>query len=189
MRALVRLDRREMRPGTSGQSGKTVPTCFTDPEVDAPTIVPGSEIWATKYGPTTLERGSRRTPARGRRFLRGRRDDDRTRWSNRHPGGFLHHRRWSGGNWRERGTADIIAGSTSFPTSWVLCCPRGFHCCAEIPRFLRPQPRCKWQRHQPVSHPALRPSFAVQAEYTLAQHLHRVILPASRRAFCQRMYL
>ena len=34
-----------MRPGTSGQSGKTVPTYFTDLEVDAPTIVPGSEIW------------------------------------------------------------------------------------------------------------------------------------------------
>ena len=45
MRALVRLDRPEMRPGTSGQSGKTVPTYFTDPEVDASTIVPGSEIW------------------------------------------------------------------------------------------------------------------------------------------------
>ena len=45
VRALVRLDRPEMRPGTSGQSGKTVPTYFTDPEVDAPTIVPGSEIW------------------------------------------------------------------------------------------------------------------------------------------------
>ena len=45
MRALVRLDRPEMRPGTSGQSGKTVPTCFTDREVDASTIVPGSEIW------------------------------------------------------------------------------------------------------------------------------------------------
>ena len=44
-RALVRLDRPEMRPGTSGQSGKTVPPYFTDPEVDAPTIVPGSEIW------------------------------------------------------------------------------------------------------------------------------------------------
>ena len=39
MRALVRLDRPEMRPGTSGQSGKTVPTYFTDPEVDASTIV------------------------------------------------------------------------------------------------------------------------------------------------------
>ena len=45
MRALVRLDRPEMRPGTSGQGGKTVPTCFTDPEVDASTIVPGFEIW------------------------------------------------------------------------------------------------------------------------------------------------
>ena len=45
VRALERLDRPEMRPGTSGQSGKTVPTYFTDPEVDAPTIVPGSEFW------------------------------------------------------------------------------------------------------------------------------------------------
>ena len=45
VRALVRLDRPEMRPGTSGQNGKTVPTYFTDPEADAPTIVPGSEIW------------------------------------------------------------------------------------------------------------------------------------------------
>ena len=47
MRALVRLDRPEMRHGTSGQSGKTVPTYFTDPEVDAPTIVPGSESCTT----------------------------------------------------------------------------------------------------------------------------------------------
>ena len=45
VRALARLDRAEMRSGTSGQSGKTVPTYFTDPEVDAPTVVPGSEIW------------------------------------------------------------------------------------------------------------------------------------------------
>ena len=44
-RAPVRLDRLEVRSGTSGQSGKTVPTCFTDPEVDAQTTVPGSEIW------------------------------------------------------------------------------------------------------------------------------------------------
>ena len=44
--ALVRLDRPEMRHGTSGQSGKTVPTYFTDREVDASTIVPGSETWA-----------------------------------------------------------------------------------------------------------------------------------------------
>ena len=44
-RASTGADRPEMRPGTSGQSGKTVPTYFTDPEVDAPTIVRGSEIW------------------------------------------------------------------------------------------------------------------------------------------------
>ena len=45
VRALVRLDRPEMRPGTNGQSGETVPTYFTDPEVDARTIAPGSESW------------------------------------------------------------------------------------------------------------------------------------------------
>ena len=45
VRALVRLDRPEMRPGTSCQSGNTVPTYFADPEVDASTIVPGSEYW------------------------------------------------------------------------------------------------------------------------------------------------
>ena len=43
MRALVRLHRPEMRPGTSGQSGKTVPKYFTEPE--APTIAPGSVDW------------------------------------------------------------------------------------------------------------------------------------------------
>ena len=45
VQALVRLDRPEMRPGTSGQSGKTIPTYFTDPELHAPTAVSGSEIW------------------------------------------------------------------------------------------------------------------------------------------------
>ena len=45
MCALVRLDRPEMRLGTSGQNGKTVPIYFTDPEADAPTPAPGSEIW------------------------------------------------------------------------------------------------------------------------------------------------
>ena len=34
-----------MRPGTTGQSVKTVSTNFREPEVDASTIVPGSEIW------------------------------------------------------------------------------------------------------------------------------------------------
>ena len=43
VRALVRLDRPEIRPGTSGHSGKTVPTYFTDAEVDALMIAPGSE--------------------------------------------------------------------------------------------------------------------------------------------------
>ena len=75
VRALVRLDLPEMRPGTSGQSGKTVSTHFT---ALRQWLHRGSEFWTTtKYGPTTLERDSRRT-ARGRRFLRGRRDDDRT---------------------------------------------------------------------------------------------------------------
>ena len=40
VRALVRL-----RPGTSGQNGKTVPKNFTDPEADAPTLAPGSDVW------------------------------------------------------------------------------------------------------------------------------------------------
>ena len=46
MRALVRLDRHEMRPRTSGHSGKIVPTFFVDPELDAPTVVSRSGIWA-----------------------------------------------------------------------------------------------------------------------------------------------
>ena len=41
VRALVRLDRPEMRPGTSGQNGKTVPIYFTDPEAYHPTTAPG----------------------------------------------------------------------------------------------------------------------------------------------------
>ena len=44
VRALVLLDRLEMRPGT-GQSGKTVPTFCTDPEADASTVALGSEFW------------------------------------------------------------------------------------------------------------------------------------------------
>ena len=45
VRALVRLDRPEIRSGTSGPSGKSVPTYIIDPEEDAPTIVPSSEAW------------------------------------------------------------------------------------------------------------------------------------------------
>ena len=64
-RAIVRLDRPEMRPGTSGQNSKTVPKCSTEPE-GAPTVAPGSEVVdTTKYRPTIQERGSRCT-ARGR---------------------------------------------------------------------------------------------------------------------------
>ena len=33
VRALVRLDRPEMRPGTSGQIGKTIPTYFFGPGI------------------------------------------------------------------------------------------------------------------------------------------------------------
>ena len=123
MRALVRLDRPEMRPGTSGQSGKTVPTYFTDPEVDAPTIVPGSEIWTQPSMDRPHWNDILDALQEDVGFLRGRRDDDRTRWSNRHSGVFLHHRRWSG---------DIIAGSTSFPTSWLPGHQRGSQCCAEV---------------------------------------------------------
>ena len=66
MRALVRLDRPEIRPGTSGQNGKTIPTYFTDPEVDAPTIVPGSESCTppsvTDHTGTRLSMQCSRTP-------------------------------------------------------------------------------------------------------------------------------
>ena len=43
-RALVRLDRPQMRAGTSGQNGKTVPIYFTDPEADQPMTAPGSKV-------------------------------------------------------------------------------------------------------------------------------------------------
>ena len=45
MRALVRLDRPEMRPGTSGQSGRMVPIYFTDREADAQTLTSQSDVW------------------------------------------------------------------------------------------------------------------------------------------------
>ena len=101
VRALVRLDRPEMRPGTIGQSGKTVPTFFTDSEVDASTIAPGSEIWTQpsmdrpdvdfcEDGETTIARvglianlGFSTSPTMDKR-------------------------------------PDTFAGSTSFPTSWAV---------------------------------------------------------------------
>ena len=99
MRALVRLDRPEkMRHGKSGQSGKTVPTYFTDPEVDASTIVPGSEIWTQP----SMDR------PRWNEILDALQEDvdfceDGETTIARdgaiaNSGGFLHHRRWSGGN-------------------------------------------------------------------------------------------
>ena len=89
MRALVRLDRSVMRPGTSGQNGKTVPT-FHRPRSGCPDNTAGSEVWiqpGTHRG--KLERGSR-CVARGRRFVRGRIDDNRTQRGDRHPGCVLH---------------------------------------------------------------------------------------------------
>ena len=59
MRALVRLDRPEMRLGTRGQSGKTIPTYFTDPEVDAPRIVPVSARTERRRSPA-MERSPSR---------------------------------------------------------------------------------------------------------------------------------
>ena len=89
VRALVRLYRLEMRLGTSGQSDQTVPTYFTDPELDAPTISPVSEIWTQpSMNDDALQKG--------RRLMRGRRDDDRTRRSDRHSRRVLLYRCWSG---------------------------------------------------------------------------------------------
>ena len=51
----------------SGQSGKTVPTYSTDPEVDLPTIVPGSELWTlASMDSIAMERDCRRTTKEGR---------------------------------------------------------------------------------------------------------------------------
>ena len=68
-----------------------------------------------KYRPSTLERGSR-CISRGRRVVRGRRDDDRTRRRDRHSGFFLHFRRWPrDGRGRDRSATDFSAGAT------ILC--------------------------------------------------------------------
>ena len=142
MRALVRLDRPEMRPGTSGQSGKTVPTYFTDPEVDAPTIVPGSESWTQpsmdrpdvdfcEDGETTIARvgsiailGFSTSPTMDRKQVK------KTRY-----------RRYC---CRLDQLSDILG------------CPRGSQCCAEITKFLRHKTKCNWQRsgtaHEGLEH-------------------------------------
>ena len=128
-----------MRPGTCGQSGKTVPTYFTDPEVDAPTIVPGSEIWTQpsidrphwneildalqedvdfcEDGETTIARDEA-IAVQGVLYLT------------------------DGGQEaieENEGTADVMAGSTIFPTPWVSGRLRGSQFSAEVSRFFRPQ--------------------------------------------------
>ena len=157
MRALVRLVHPEMRPGTSGQSGKTVPTYFTDPEVDASTIAPGSEIWtqpsmdrphwneildALQEDVNFCEdRERRQSHAMGRSPFRVfstsptmvRRQLKRTRY-----------RRYY---CRLDQLSDILGS------------PRGSQCCTEIPKFLRPQKRCKWQSSG-TAHEALEHSTA-----------------------------
>ena len=73
MRALVRLDRPEMRRGTSGPKRQDRTDIFHRPGIGC--INNRSrfrDLDTTKYGPTTLGRDARRT-ARRRRFLPGRR--------------------------------------------------------------------------------------------------------------------
>ena len=160
VRALVRLDRPEMRPGTSGQSGKTVPTYSTDPEVDAPTIVPGSELWThssmdrpqwneildglqedadfCEDGTTTIARdgaiaiqGFSTSPTMDRRQLK------KTRY-----------RRYY---YRLDQLSDTVPGHQ-----------RGSQCCAEVKGFLRSQTKCQWQRSG-TAHEALEHSTAETA--------------------------
>ena len=140
VRALVQLDRPEMRPGTRGQSGKTIPTYFTHPELDAPTTVSGSEIWTQpsmdrphwnevldalqedvdfcEHGETTIARDGAIAFPGVFYFI----DDGR-------------------GEVEEN---EVPQFSTSFSTSWIPSYSRGSQCSAEIPRFLRSQTRCKW---------------------------------------------
>ena len=107
---------------------KIVPTCFTDPEADASTIVPGSQIWTQpsmdrphwneildalqedvdfcEDGETTIARdGAIAIPVVF--YIT---DDSQ----------------------EAIGTTDIIASSTSFPTPWVPGHARGSQCCTEV---------------------------------------------------------
>ena len=54
VRALVWLGRFEMRHGTSGRSDQTVPTCFTDPELDALTDALLGDVDFCDDGETTI---------------------------------------------------------------------------------------------------------------------------------------
>ena len=69
-----------------GKNGKTVPDVLHRPRSGCSDTCSGFRgLDTAKYRPTTLERSSRRL-ARGRRVLRGRRNDDFTRRSDRHSG-------------------------------------------------------------------------------------------------------
>ena len=127
----MRLDRSEMPPGKSGQSGKTVPTYFTDPEVDASAIVPGSEIrtqpkvdrphWNEildalqedadfcEDGETTIARDG----AIAILVVFFITDDSQEAIE-------------------ENEVPQKNAGSTSFPTPWVPGYPRRSQCCADV---------------------------------------------------------
>ena len=96
VQALVRLDRLEMRPGTSGQSGKTVPTYFTDPEVDASKIAPGSEFWTQP----SMDRPHWNEVFDALHEDVDFCDDGETTIARdgAHSGRCLHYRRWSGGS-------------------------------------------------------------------------------------------
>ena len=178
VRALVRLDRPEMRHETSGQNGKTVRTYFTDPEVDAPTIVPGSEVWtqpsldrphwnevldALQEDVDCCEDGETTIARDGAIAI---------------PGFFYITDDGLEAIEENEGTADITAGSTSFPTSWVPGCPRGSQCCADVPRFLWPQTRCKWQRSG-TAHEAL--------EHLTAETAHEVCKMSQSWTLCSRV--
>ena len=163
VRALVRLDRPEMRPGTSGQNGKTVPTYFTDPEVNAPTI-------RSRFRDFDTTKQSVDRPHRNEVLDALQEDvdfceDEETTIARDGaiaiPGVFCITDDGLEAI-QENEVPQIIAGSTSFPTSWVPGCPRGSQCCAPVSRFLWPQARCKWQRSG-AAHEALEHSTAKTA--------------------------
>ena len=95
VRALVRLDLPEMRPGASGQSGKTIPTYFVDPEVDAPTVVSGSEIWTQASMDQPHWNEVLDALHEDVDFCE---DGETTIARDGAIASFIHHRRWSGGH-------------------------------------------------------------------------------------------
>ena len=159
VRALVRLDRPEMRPGTSGQRGKTIRTYFTDPELDAPTITSGSETWTQpsmeqphgnevldalqdnidfcEDGETTIARDGA-IAILGVFYLI---DDGQERIEENEVPQIL------------------LQARPLLGHPWIPSYSRRSQCSAEIPRFLRPQTRCNWERTV-AAHEALEDSSA-----------------------------